>query len=260
MYPLERFTERAKRVLTLSQAEAEAAGRAYIDTEHVLLGLLAEEDGIAARALRALGVEQAAVREAVGRGAGEAGTSTEPQIIPTSRVRTAVKHAFDEAQRMGAPYVGTEHLLFGLIVEGEGMAARMLADAGVTIERARDEVKLVLSSGAAEAAFGAAASGPALPLGAGFAVLVRRAQTRAAGRGARVAELEDLLMVMADAAGMGAVERLLDANRARALKEQAIGAMDYEAAARHRQDEQAAKAALARAVEEWQLELAPPST
>lgn len=263
MYPFERFTDRAKKVLTIAQEEAERAGRTYIETEHLLLAILAEGEGIAAKVLGRLGMELDATRGAVGRlDAAAAAAAAVPQPpIPTSRVKRVVEMAFDESQRMGHTYVGTEHLLIGLVAEAEGVAARVLADAGVTIERVRDEVKLLLASGLIEAAMsGPPAAGPwPLRQGAALGSLLRRVQAEAVGRGARTAGLEDLLAAMSDAAGLGAVERLLEVRRARAAKEQAIAAQDYESAAGHRQAEQAAKAALRRALGEWERELEPPA-
>ena len=260
MYPFERFTERAKKVLVLAQQEAESAGRNYLYTEDVLVAILVEGEGIGAKVLGILGVQLDATRDAVKRLNGAAPPSVPGQLTPSSGAKRVVEAAFEESQRMGSPYVGTEHLLFGLLVEGEGAAARVLTDAGVTIERVRDEVKRLLATGLAEGVgIGSAAFGPRpLPLGPELRTLVLRAQSEAASRGARVAGLEDLLMAMSDAAGLGAVERLLEVRRAHAAKEQAIAAQDYASAARHRQDEQAGSAALRRALEEWARELEPP--
>jgi hypothetical protein len=139
MYPFERFTARAKKVLTLAQQEAEKAGRSYIGTEHLLLGLLRVEGGAAAKVLNRLGVEIDGVRTAI---AGNLGRSEGriQQTIPTSRVKKVIEVAFEEARRMGTTYVGTEHLLLGLLIEGEGFAAHVLDDLGVDLEKVRADI------------------------------------------------------------------------------------------------------------------------
>src|SRR5690348_8525629 len=141
MYPFEKFTERAKKVLTLAQEEAERSHRSYIGTEHLLLGLLRESDGLAHRVLAALGVEVANVRQIIESVIGRDERIVLQQIIPTSRVKKVIELSFEEARRMGHQYVGTEHLLLGLLLEGEGIAARVLNDLGVTLTRARAEIE-----------------------------------------------------------------------------------------------------------------------
>ena len=148
MYPFERFTERAKKTLTLAQQEAERSGFSYIGTEHLLLGLLAEADGLAARVLATMDVDLDRARQAI-----DAVLSRQTplehaqQIVPTSRVKKVIELAFEEARRMGHNYVGTEHVLLGILVEGEGIAARILEDMGVTLDAARAEVERQLLAG-----------------------------------------------------------------------------------------------------------------
>ena len=147
MYPFERFTERARKVLTLAQAEAEKAGGGYIGTEHLLLALLDEGGGLAARALRALGVGAEAVRqrlEQVDRPAPEPREELGP-IVPTTRTKRVVELAFQAAEEMGHRYVGTEHLLIGLLAEGSGVGARILGELGVTEATARAAVDRLLA-------------------------------------------------------------------------------------------------------------------
>jgi ATP-dependent Clp protease ATP-binding subunit ClpA len=141
MYPFERFSERAKKVLTLAQEEAERSHHSYIGTEHLLLGLLRESDGRAYRVLTALGVELANVREVIVSVLGRDERTIIQQIIPTSRVKKVIELSFEEAQRNGHQYVGTEHLLLGLLLEGEGIAAHVLSDLGVTLAKARTEIE-----------------------------------------------------------------------------------------------------------------------
>jgi ATP-dependent Clp protease ATP-binding subunit ClpA len=140
MYPFERFTERAKQVLTRAQEEAERSHHSYIGTEHLLLGLLRVEDGEAAKILNNLGVEINRVRSTIESVLGRNERLIIQQIIPTSRVKKVIELAFEEARRMGTNYVGTEHLLLGLLVEGEGIAAHVLDDLGATLKKVRSEI------------------------------------------------------------------------------------------------------------------------
>ena len=140
MYPFERFTEKAKKVLTLAQDEAEKSHHSYIGTEHLLLGLLREGDGLAAKVLANLGVEIEKVRTTIESVLGRNERIIVQQIIPTSRVKKVIEIAFEEAKRMNNTYVGTEHLLLGLLIEGEGIAAHVLEDLGANLEKVRTEL------------------------------------------------------------------------------------------------------------------------
>jgi ATP-dependent Clp protease ATP-binding subunit ClpA len=146
MYPFERFTERAKKVLTLAQEEAQRSHHSYIGTEHLLLGLLREGDGLAAKVLDNLGVEIGSVRQAIESVLGRNELIKVHQIIPTSRVKKVIEISFEEARRMGHNYVGTEHLLLALLIEGEGIAGHVLNDLGVTLDSARREIERLLVS------------------------------------------------------------------------------------------------------------------
>ena len=146
MYPFERFTERAKKVLTLAQEEAERSHHSYIGTEHLLLGLLREGEGLAAKVLNNLGVEIGKVRQTIESVLGRNERIIIQQIIPTSRVKKVIEISFEEARRMGHNYVGTEHLLLGLLIEGEGIAAHVLEDLGVRLEATRGEIERLLVS------------------------------------------------------------------------------------------------------------------
>jgi ATP-dependent Clp protease ATP-binding subunit ClpC len=142
VFPFERFTERAKKVLALAQEEAEKSHHSYIGTEHVLLGLLREGDGIAAKVLSNLGVEIDKVRQTVESLLGrDKGLFVQQQIIPTSRVKKVIEISFEEARRMGHNYVGSEHLLLGLLAEGEGIAAQVLQDLGASLDKVRAEIE-----------------------------------------------------------------------------------------------------------------------
>jgi ATP-dependent Clp protease ATP-binding subunit ClpA len=150
MYPFERFTERAKKVLTLAQEEAERSHHSYIGTEHLLLGLLREGEGLAAKVLNNLGVEIGKVRQTIESVLGRNELTIIQHIIPTSRVKKVIEISFEEARRMGHNYVGTEHLLLGLVIEGEGIAAHVLEDLGATLEMVRYEIERLLSDLGAE--------------------------------------------------------------------------------------------------------------
>jgi prophage maintenance system killer protein len=145
--PFERFTDRARRAVTLAQDEARGLGHHYLGTEHLLLGLLAEGQGIAWRVLEHLDVSAAAARDQVeaiiGRGHG-----TPAGPIPfTPRSKKVLELAHKEAKRLCHNYVGTEHLLLGLVREGEGVAAQVLAGLGVDRARVVEEVTQVLAGG-----------------------------------------------------------------------------------------------------------------
>src|SRR5690349_6758497 len=150
MYPFERFTERAKKVLTLAQEEAERSHHSYIGTEHLLLGLLREGEGLAAKVLNNLGVEIGKVRQTIESVLGRNERIIIQQIIPTSRVKKVIEISFEEARRMGHNYVGTEHLLLGLLIEGEGIAAHVLEDLGANLEKVRGEIERLLHDSSSE--------------------------------------------------------------------------------------------------------------
>src|SRR3984893_6388865 len=144
MYAFERFSERAKRTLALAQEEAERSGHSYIGTEHLLLGLLSDEESLAHQALSNLGVETPTVRKSIEGVLGRDERVIIEQIIPTSRVKNVIEISFEEARRMGDNYVGTEHLLVGLLIEGEGIAAHVLEDLGANLEKVRGEIDRLL--------------------------------------------------------------------------------------------------------------------
>jgi ATP-dependent Clp protease ATP-binding subunit ClpC len=151
MYPFERFSERAKRVLTLAQEEAERSRHSYIGTEHLLLGILRENDGVGARALTNLGIKVGTVRETIESVLSGNERIIIQQIIPTSRVKQVIELSFEEARRMGHNYVGTQHLLLGLVIESEGIAAHVLTDLGATEAAVRAEIERLMPDGDEEA-------------------------------------------------------------------------------------------------------------
>ncbi|MFC5452317.1 ATP-dependent protease ATP-binding subunit ClpC [Paenibacillus aestuarii] len=140
-----RFTERAQKVLSLAQEEAVRLGHNNIGTEHILLGLIREGEGIAAKALVALGLGlekiQDEVESLIGRG-----QEQPTNIAYTPRAKKVIELSMDEARKLGHTYVGTEHILLGLIREGEGVAARVLNNLGVSLNKARQQVLQLLGS------------------------------------------------------------------------------------------------------------------
>ena len=152
----DKFTERARRVLTLAQEEAQRFNHNYIGTEHLLLGLVREGDGVAAKVLSNLGVELGKVRSAVEFIIGRGDRAVLGEIGLTPRAKKVIELAVDEARRLNHHYIGTEHLLLGLVREGEGIAAGVLESLGVNLERVRAETTRILSqSGPATAGAGA---------------------------------------------------------------------------------------------------------
>jgi ATP-dependent Clp protease ATP-binding subunit ClpA len=141
MYPFERFNEDAKKSLTLAQEEAERSHHSYIGTEHLLLGLLRVESGTAYRVLTGLGVDITTVRGVIKSVLGRNERILIQSIIPTSRVKKVIELSFEEARRMGDNEVDTSHMLLGLIIEGEGIAAHVLVDLGATLEKVRPAIE-----------------------------------------------------------------------------------------------------------------------
>ncbi len=167
----ERFTERARQVVVLAQEEARTLKHNYIGTEHILLGLLREEEGLAARVLESLEITVERVRAQVVRIVGSGEEVTSGQIPFTPRAKKVLELALREALSLGHNYIGTEHILLGLVRENEGVAARILLDFDADSEKIRNEVIRMLSgpggrqrssssgSGAAAGAAGATAEG-----------------------------------------------------------------------------------------------------
>jgi ATP-dependent Clp protease ATP-binding subunit ClpC len=156
----ERFTERARQVVVLAQDEARALKHNYIGTEHILLGLLREEEGLAARVLESLDITVEEVRAQVARIVGQGDEVTTGQIPFTPRAKKVLELALREALSLGHNYIGTEHILLGLVRENEGVAARILLDFDADAEKIRNEIIRMLSGpGRRQSGSGAAASG-----------------------------------------------------------------------------------------------------
>jgi ATP-dependent Clp protease ATP-binding subunit ClpC len=176
----DKFTERARRVLTLAQEEAHRFNHNYIGTEHILLGLVREGDGVAAKVLANLGVELNKVRSAVEFIIGRGDRTVLGEIGLTPRAKKVIELAVDEARRLSHSYIGTEHLLLGLVREGEGIAAGVLESLGVNLERVRAETTRILSQSAPQAAGTGARQASRTPtvdqLGADLTALARAGQ------------------------------------------------------------------------------------
>ena len=136
----ERFTDRARRVVVLAQEEARLLNHNYIGTEHILLGLIHEGEGVAAKALESLGISLEAVRSQVEEIIGQGGSSPSGHIPFTPRAKKVLELSLREALQLGHNYIGTEHILLGLIREGEGVASLVLEPAGLTLDGAREAV------------------------------------------------------------------------------------------------------------------------
>jgi ATP-dependent Clp protease ATP-binding subunit ClpC len=157
---LERFTQRARRVLSFAKEEAERLHHGYIGTEHLLLGLIREEGGVAGRVLRELGLEYRRILEMVERLTGANRTASVAQIDLSPGTKRVLEMAVDEARRMGHHYIGTEHLLLGLVRQNEGMAMDVLKKLGITAEQIRRQTRRVLQENPIQPASPAAPSQP----------------------------------------------------------------------------------------------------
>ena len=141
----ERFTDRARRVVVLAQEEARLLNHNYIGTEHILLGLIHEGEGVAAKALESLGISLEGVRGQVEELIGQGGSSPSGHIPFTPRAKKVLELSLREALQLGHNYIGTEHILLGLIREGEGVAAQVLVKLGADLSRVRQQVIQLLS-------------------------------------------------------------------------------------------------------------------
>jgi ATP-dependent Clp protease ATP-binding subunit ClpC len=141
----ERFTDRARRVVVLAQEESRMLDHNYIGTEHILLGLVHEGEGVAAQALQSLDISLERVRQEVEAIVGMGQTAQHGHIPFTPRAKKVLELALREALQLGHNYIGTEHLLLGLIREGEGVAAQVLEKLGASLDRVRDEVIKIVS-------------------------------------------------------------------------------------------------------------------
>jgi ATP-dependent Clp protease ATP-binding subunit ClpA len=216
----ERFTDRARRVVVLAQEEARMLSHNYIGTEHLLLALIHEGEGVAAKALESLGISLEAVRHQVEEIIGQGQGAQQGHIPFTPRAKKVLELSRREAQQLGHNYIGTEHLLLGLIREGEGVAAQVLAKLGADLDRVRQQVIQLLH---AHQSTEPASSGAALGMRRGLGPL---------DVPARVNALESRLAAIEQRLGTGPACDDLDEQIAqvRRDKESAIDSQDFEQA------------------------------
>jgi ATP-dependent Clp protease ATP-binding subunit ClpC len=224
----ERFTDRARRAIVLAQEEARMLNHDYIGTEHILLGLIHEGEGVAAKVLESLAISLDAVRQQVKAIIGQGQQAPSGHVPFTPRAKKVLELSLREAGQLGHDYIGTEHILLGLVREGEGVAAQVLVGLGADLSRVRQQVVQLLQGHTAEGAIGA---GP--PVGKrGRARLIDEAEARIDSVDRRLAAIERWV-------GMRPDSHDLDQDIARAgrEKESAIDAQDYETAAALRDKE-----------------------
>ena len=185
----ERFTDRARRVVVLAQEEARMLNHNYIGTEHILLGLIHEGEGVAAKALESLGISQEAVRQQVEEIIGQGQHAPSGHIPFTPRAKKVLELSLREALQLGHNYIGTEHILLGLIREGEGVAAQVLVKLGADLNRVRQQVNQLLQGYQGKEP---AAAGPP-PEAAGSTSLVLDQFGRNLTQGAREGKLDPVI-------------------------------------------------------------------
>ena len=136
----EKFSERARRVLSLAQEEAQRFNHNYIGTEHILLGLVRENEGTAAKVLGGLSIELNKIRSAVEFIIGKGDTAASGEIGLTPRAKKVIELAVDEARRLNHPYIGTEHILLGITKETEGIAAKVLINLSIDLSKIQSAI------------------------------------------------------------------------------------------------------------------------
>jgi ClpA/ClpB-like protein len=235
----ERFTDRARRVVVLAQEEARMLNHNYIGTEHLLLGLIREADGVAAKALESLGISLDAVRQQVEEIIGQGQQAPTGHIPFTPRAKKVLELALRESQQLGHNYIGTEHILLGLIREGDGVAAQVLVRLGADLNRVRQQVIQLLHGHSAEELGSARSAERDLRL-------LPAVKTR-------LEALEQRLTAVEQRVGTGPDTSDLDEQitQARREKESAVDAHDYAQAAARRDREKELLAAKAARQEQW---------
>ena len=179
----ERFTDRARRVVVLAQEEARMLNHNYIGTEHILLGLIHEGEGVAAKSLESLGLSLEIIREQVEEIIGQGQQAPSGHIPFTPRAKLVLDLSLREALQLGHNYIGTEHILLGLIREGDGVASQLLIKLGAELTRVRQQVIQVLSGYQGKEP--AAVSGAANESGAALRRAARRSSTSSAATSRR---------------------------------------------------------------------------
>jgi Clp amino terminal domain, pathogenicity island component len=236
----ERFTDRARRVVVLAQEEARMLSHNYVGTEHILLGLIHEGEGVAAKALESLGISLEAVRAQVEEIIGQGEQTPSGHIPFTPRAKKVMELSLREALQLGHDYIGTEHILLGLIREGDGVAAQVLIRLGADLNRVRHQVIALL-----------------------YQSKEPRLARRPAGEGAPLPEVqarldavEDWLAAVEQRVGTGPDTNDLDEQIDRVRRERlaAANAQEYEQAAALRNREKELLADKATRREEWAAE------
>jgi len=231
----ERFSDRARRVVVLAQEEARMLEHNYIGTEHLLLGLIHEGEGVAAKALQALGIDLAAVRREVEAIVGRGQQPTSGHIPFTTRAKKSLELALREMVQLGHDYIGTEHLLLGLVREGDGVAAQVLRRRGVELNAVRQEVIRQLHGYPAGEGRGRRRVLWARSGGEGSVVEEISRQLRAIG--VRLSAIEEKLGIEESPARQRLRQVDAEIARVRRQKESAIDEQDFEQAARLRDAE-----------------------
>ena len=242
----ERFTDRARRVVVLAQEEARMLNHDYIGTEHILLGLIHEGEGVAAKALESLGISLEAVRQQVEEIIGQGQQAPSGHIPFTPRAKKVLELSLREALQLGHNYIGTEHILLGLIREGEGVAAQVLVKLGADLNRVRQQViQLVHGQQRKEEPEAELASPESGRAG-------RRERMLAEVLG-RLGAIDSRLSAIEQRVGTGPNTGDLDQEiaQARRAKEAAVDAQDFENAARLRDQEKQLIADKASRQAEW---------
>jgi ATP-dependent Clp protease ATP-binding subunit ClpA len=241
----ERFTDRARQAVNLAEDEARRLNHSYIGTEHLLLGLIREGEGVAARALESLGISLDGVRQQVEQIIGEGQQEPQEQISYTPRAKKVLELSLREAKALGHHYIGTEHLLLGLIREGHGVAAQVLTELGADLNRVRQQVIQLLHEYQGQPL--------TMPAGARFG----QSRWKMRGRQGEIREHVEAIgsQLAAIEQRVGAGPEIGDLDRqieqARQAKEAAAGAEDYETAATLRDQEQRLRADKAARQAEW---------
>jgi ATP-dependent Clp protease ATP-binding subunit ClpA len=234
----ERFTDRARRVVVLAQQEARMLDHNYIGTEHILLGLIHEGQGVAARALESLGISLQAVRQQVEEIIGRGQQPPSGHIPFTPRAKKVLELSLRESKQLGQDYIGTEHILLGLIHEGHGVAAQVLVKLGADLNRVRQQVIQLLHEHQAEEPVSAASAAREL----------RPPEVQA-----RLEAVEQRLTAIEQRVGIGPETSDLDEQLAQVCreKESAADARDYEQAASLRNREKELLASKAARQQQW---------
>ena len=243
----ERFTDRARRVVVLAQEEARMLNHDYIGTEHILLGLIREGEGVAAKALESLGISLEAVRQQVEEIIGQGQQAPSGHIPFTPRAKTVLELSLREALQLGHDYIGTEHILLGLIGEGEGVAAQVLVRLGADLNRVRQQVIQLLHGYHGKELEAARAGARPRPAARTERGLLSQLQ-------ARITALESRVSATEQRVGTGAETRELDRQieRVRGEEAAAIDAQEYEQAASLRDQENHLLAEQEALQQEWQ--------